>query len=197
MSDQLAFIWFDAETYEREIERYGGLDGMELAERLFMVDSSMVSEVLPQMKTGELRVDRMIAAGYTTDCLTSAFVPLRADRLNLYSIWTSGIRPDMGADYRETLGLLKQLLTDESSTAGDAYSLLRSTVASHRNGLLQIAEKLDRLLEAGGIRKTKADLCRSYVHMHCNRLLGPDLRSEQRTLILLKRCLMSLESRSQ
>ena len=42
-------LWrLQLDTYEREVERYGGPEGMVLAERLFQADSEAVLEIVEQ-----------------------------------------------------------------------------------------------------------------------------------------------------
>ena len=48
-------VQFD--TYEREVERYGGMVGVELAEKIFHVDSDTVLEILEKLEPGDAGLD--------------------------------------------------------------------------------------------------------------------------------------------
>src|SRR4030095_5929917 len=52
---QLWRIQYD--TYEREVERYGGPEAMLLAEELFQIDSEAVLEILEQLEPGDTGAD--------------------------------------------------------------------------------------------------------------------------------------------
>ncbi|PYV43187.1 MAG: Lanthionine biosynthesis protein LanB, partial [Acidobacteria bacterium] len=51
-------IWrMQFDTYEREVERYGGTEGIQLAERLFHVDSEAVLEIMELLEPGDAGLD--------------------------------------------------------------------------------------------------------------------------------------------
>src|SRR5262249_47004454 len=45
------------DTYEREVERYGGAQAIELAERLFYADSEAVLEIMELLEPGDAGLD--------------------------------------------------------------------------------------------------------------------------------------------
>ena len=51
-------LWkIQLDTYEREVERYGGAEGVALAERIFQADSETVLEILEMLEEGDAGVD--------------------------------------------------------------------------------------------------------------------------------------------
>lgn len=54
-------------------------------------------------------------------------------------------------------------------------------------GLVPIVSQLTEALESGSLTQPASELYRSFVHMHCNRLLGTDPETEKKVLGLLKR----------
>ena len=65
---------FSIETYERELERYGGPAGMDAAESLFCADSSAVAQVLAGRRTGAVTHNLVTTAVVTVDdrCSTAS-----------------------------------------------------------------------------------------------------------------------------
>jgi hypothetical protein len=66
-------------------------------------------------------------------------------------------------------------------------------LAARRAALAPLSERLDGLAAAGQLDSPREALCRSYVHLHCNRLLGTGPPSERLLLGLLLRTREGLE----
>ncbi len=179
---------FGFDTYEREIERYGGEAGVGLAEDIFAADSRAVAELLYALSRQEL--PRTTLAVLTADTLLSALGIDAIERLSWYRAWARLSHAD-GAQYRERRDLLRRLLADEPRAA-----LRRADLAllldDYRRALDRAATGLDALTRNPDVRHRRASVCRSYVHMHCNRLLGRDAADEQLVLQLLRRTRESL-----
>jgi thiopeptide-type bacteriocin biosynthesis protein len=60
------------DTYERELERYGGLEGIELTERVFHADSDTVLELLSMFEPGDRGAEERWRMGL---CGTSMLLP--------------------------------------------------------------------------------------------------------------------------
>jgi thiopeptide-type bacteriocin biosynthesis protein len=65
--------------------------------------------------------------------------------------------------------------------------LLTGLLAQRRAMLASAAVILDSIERDGLLGRPRGQLSRSYVHMHVNRLLGPDRLHEQIVLQLLRR----------
>jgi thiopeptide-type bacteriocin biosynthesis protein len=84
--------------------------------------------------------------------------------------------------------VLRGLLGDpeqiRNQPGGDA---LARVLAARRNELETIGRRLDALIAAQQLSQPKSMLFRSYVHLHCNRLLAGDPSAEEQVLGLLAR----------
>jgi lantibiotic biosynthesis protein len=84
--------------------------------------------------------------------------------------------------------VLRGLLGDpeqiRNQPGGDA---LARVLAARRNELETIGRRLDALMAAQALSQPKGKLFRSYVHLHCNRLLAGDRSAEEQVLGLLAR----------
>jgi lantibiotic biosynthesis protein len=181
---------FAVDTYEREVERYGGPDGMAAAEDLFAADSRCVAALLGCLRDG-LGLDRVGLAVLTTDDLLDALGLDPRRRLE----WCAGRVADRrasGPEHRRRKATLRPLLADPQRLApvpGGREVL--DHLAGRRTALTPVARRLADLTAAD--HPLLRDLAASFVHLHCNRLLGTDPAAERLVLGLLLRARESLD----
>lgn len=169
--------------YVREWDRYGGPEGMRLAEKIFLYDSLACLEVLEAERTGACaKTRREYSLAFTERFLDLlGFDGIR--RVEFYRVghaWAfrdgtfrDEDRPRLDRQYESVREGLHELL--DSLRAGD------STGALGGEEPRRIAERcleasrpvLSAVLAAhaaGTIRPAVVDLAWSYAHLHCNRL---------------------------
>ena len=175
------------DTYERELERFGGTAGTAVAEAIFGADSRAVLEMLRLSRDGLLGMDMTSLAVLSIDDLLAGLGFSEAERVDWYRDRVSS-RTIAGDEYRRRKQKLRGLLSDpeqiRSQPGGDA---LTRVLADRRNELGRIARRLDVLGASGELSQQKSVLFRSYVHLHCNRLLAGDPSAEEQVLGLLER----------
>ena len=76
------------DTYEREVERYGGPESIDRAERAFAADSQAVADLLRLRARGRLRLERTLLAVTSLDLLLQGLGLPAAERL----AWARGVR---------------------------------------------------------------------------------------------------------
>ena len=168
---------FVFDTYDREVERYGGADGTAAAEALFSADSRAVVDLLACAS----RVDRALLTVLTIDDLLGALGLDDAARLAwLKQAATS--RKEVGQEYRVRRKHLIDALLDPAPLDASIADVL----ASRRSSIRQVARRLAEIEAAQALMQPLSKLYRSYVHMHCNRLWA-DQTGEARLLGLLLR----------
>ena len=181
---------FAVDTYEREVERYGGPEGMAAAEDLFAADSRCVAALLGRLRDG-LGLDRVGLAVLTTDDLLDALGLDPVRRLE----WCTGRVTDRrasGPEHRRRKATLRPLLADPqrlASVPGGREVL--DHLAERRAALAPVARRLAHLTAAD--HPLLRDLAASFVHLHGNRLLGTDPAAERLVLGLLLRARESLD----
>ena len=171
---------FAVDTYEREVERYGGPEGMAAAEGLFAADSRCVAGLLGCLR-GDLGLDRVGLAVVTTDDLLDALGLDPGRRLEWYGGRVADRRAS-GPEHRRRKAALRPLLADPrrlGSVPCGPEAL--GHLAERRAALAPIAERLAELAAP------------SFVHLHCNRLLGTDPATERLVMGLLLRIRESLD----
>jgi thiopeptide-type bacteriocin biosynthesis protein len=185
-------VWrVQLDTYEREIERYGGPEGIVLAERMFQVDSEAVLAILEMLEGDEGADLRWRLALRGIDML---FGDLRFDPETRMRV-LRGMRESFNREFGGGKGLRVQLdqrfrqewrsLMPLLDPSGDAESELAPALTVLRQRSERLAPIVDELRErerAGRLNQTLADLAPSYVHMHVNRIIRSAQRAHEMVL---------------
>jgi lantibiotic biosynthesis protein len=175
------------DTYEREIERYGGPAAMDVAETLFAADSAAAVELLRLAESELPTIDRTTLALLSVDALLAALGLDAPARLAWYR-GCVGAKHRSGDDYRERRGALRRLLGDPGARLGEPGGrALERVLAARGSAVAHAAARLGELERDGRLDAPLERLCESYVHLHCNRLLGSQPPTEQHVLGLLLR----------
>jgi thiopeptide-type bacteriocin biosynthesis protein len=186
-SPRAATLWrTQLDTYEREVERYGGDRGIELAEDLFWIDSEQSAEVIAALapeNTGR----RWLAAAAAMQAWMEDFGLDAGDRLRFCQ--------EAAADYAQEMGAS----TFTRRALGERFRGLRKELAAVLSGspedeemaaVLAILERWRgrRCVATGGLRSAEQrgelltplrSLLRSYLHMTCIRLFAEDGRRQE------------------
>jgi thiopeptide-type bacteriocin biosynthesis protein len=181
------------DTYERELERYGGPVGIELAERLFAADSACVVDIVG-MLSGDAGSDaRWRLALRAIDQLFDDLAFDLDTRLAIMRRARDGFAREhraetsiafqrgLGDKYRKERAALEALL----DRAGDADhdlspGLERLAVRSQANA--PILDDLRAAERRGELTISLADLVPSYIHMNVNRLIRSAQRAHELVL---------------
>lgn len=174
-------VWkVQLDTYEREVERYGGAGGIELAEHVFAADSDAALAIVGSL-SGDIGQDlrwRLALCGIDLlfDDLGLALedrrLVARRQRESLSAMFgvDSDFRKKVSARFRQERRSLELLLgSPEYCPAAAAPGLAALRKRSLR--LAPIGAHLRRLEEEKDLTVTVADLASSLAHMHVNRVL--------------------------
>lgn len=183
---------FSLDTYEREVERYGGIKGVTLAEDIFCADSRAAARLLYLAQHGKNRLDLSLVAVVSSDDLLASLGLSEGERLELYRHISS--RHDGSVEYRQNKILLRSLLTPKSHAAkATDFDEIFSVLTAHRHNLSIAGEQLRLLSESNQLSRSLAILYAAFVHTHCNRLLGIDKSIEQKVMGMLFRTREALQ----
>ena len=179
------------DTYEREVERYGGDRGIELAEQLFAADSEAVLAILGSV-SGDAGLEsrwRLAMAGI--DLLFEDLGLTLAEKRSVTRRAREGFGREFGIDgnfrgqvsqrYRAERARLEALLDPGQAPPAP----LAAGLEALRRRSLQLAPvtaELRQLSQAGQLSATLADIARSFAHMHVNRLLRSAHRAQELVL---------------
>lgn len=183
-------LWrIQLDTYEREVERYGGSEGVLLAEQLFQADSAAVLRIIEMLETGDEGEDerwRLTLCG--VEMLLNDFglnVEAKRNLLrhasnNLLKEFASGpeLIRQLAGKFRHERRSLELLL---SAGRGTKHPLAPGLeVLRKRSRQLRPIVAALRDLERGARLSTpRPELIISFTHMHVNRLLRSAPRRQE------------------
>lgn len=182
-------IAFD--TYEREIERYGGPRALLLAERWFHADSQAVVEVLRELEADGspddrwlatiLSIDRMLGdLGFDLATKAAAMREAR-ERFGVEFKVDAAFRRALGDRLRPMARTLESLLS-EGPERGSVLASAAASFARRSRQSRRAVASLQRLAAAGRLSRSVFDLSFSYVHMAVNRLIRSETRMHELVL---------------
>ncbi len=180
------------DTYEREVERYGGADGIALAEQIFHVDSEAVLKMVELLEPGDEGLDeRWRLALRGIDALLNDF----GFDLNTKLAMMKQARESFGKEFRADKNLESQLSDKFRKERKNLESLLRpdhdeddplspgfEILQRRSEQFAPIIAELKACEQAGKLLVPLTDLALSYVHMHVNRLLRSAQRQQELVL---------------
>jgi lantibiotic biosynthesis protein len=185
-------VWrVQLDTYERELERYGGMAGLRIAERLFQCDSELVLALLSAITDrlgselrwhlGFLSVDTLLAGlGLDMSARQRLVNNLgKAQEKNFPA--NQRYKKQLSEKFRRERHRLECLLT---TCAGDGElpPLAQSALALFAGQVKTVRSDLERAQQAGELTKSIAELAGSYVHMHLNRLFRSAANAQEMVL---------------
>jgi thiopeptide-type bacteriocin biosynthesis protein len=180
------------DTYDREIERYGGPAGMAAAEAISAADSPAAVDLLALLRDYP-DLDRLIVAVASIDDLLAALGLSSGERLDWYQRRVTS-RHFGSQEFRERKNVLRPLLAAPDGPSRVAGGIeLAQILAQRRRSLAPTAARLAELNEVGELNKPRDIILHSVVHMHFNRLAGTDRSIEEQALGLLLRTRRSLK----
>jgi len=181
-------IWgVGLDTYHREIERYGGDAGIELAEQIHSADSDAVLEVLGGDDAADIRWKLCL---YATDrLLADAGLDLQ-ERRGWARNGVAGYRPEypnaanldsgIGARWRSERADLTALLDD---SVAHPFEPARLAFRRRSERIVPLLAELADLSRGGALTQTMPDLLHSIAHLHAVRLLRSAARTHELVLL--------------
>lgn len=183
------------DTYDPEIERYGGQTLIGVAEQLFCLDSRVVAEWIHARQSGHISLNPHLLAVISVIDIMERFglsffeqfewlntIVQHKDHLELFRQH----RPFLikFGDAREDFAQLRQL--PEGAAILPMLQARGEAIARYTEGI--------RTCQAEGtLTNTPEDLMQSVIHMHLNRLFGIQREEEQKVLTLARHTLYSLQ----
>jgi thiopeptide-type bacteriocin biosynthesis protein len=183
---------FAVDTYEREIDRYGGAHAIEIAEQLFCLDSESALGMLRLLGPRyPLRRVELALAGI--DFLFQKMGYSSFDRLALFN-GVAQFRHEASAVYRERKTVLQALIGghDDPSLA-EAIKSTFGVLEKNAPSISDLWCRLQQVNAEGRLTLSLDAVFKSFAHMHCNRM-GLDMTDERLAYGLLVRSYDSLHA---
>jgi thiopeptide-type bacteriocin biosynthesis protein len=174
----------ELDTYDPEIERYGGPEAVDAAQRAFEGDSRTAIALLKAVTSnpGGPGLD-VVPAASVVDLVRAFGGPeMLQGWLTLAAAPPGTATPD-----RESVSAVASLISvgalpgsvPDGSAISDAWE-------ERRAALQDYAARIAELASENACWQSTQDIAASLVHMHCNRLLGVDRARESRVLALAR-----------
>jgi thiopeptide-type bacteriocin biosynthesis protein len=179
------------DTYEREVERYGGAEGIVLAERLFHADSEAVlalAPLFPEDARGDVRwrfavvgMDLLLTdLGFDLETRRAVIRKTR-DTFAAEFHADAGFKHQLGNKFRAERKSLEALL-DGAADADTRLAPGLEVLRRRSEQLAPVVAELQASARAGRLAVPLTELAPSYLHMHANRVLRSAHRAQELVL---------------
>jgi lantibiotic biosynthesis protein len=179
------------DTYEREVERYGGETAIHLAERVFHADSDAVLAIVRQL-TGDAGAElRWRVALHGIDLLFDDLGLTLEQKLDVARRAQDGYGREFGAvgdfqrqvsrRYRDERASVELLLDPERDPPAELAASVRA-LRQRSVTLAPVGSELRALADAGQLSVELPELAMSLAHMHVNRMLRSAQRAQELVL---------------
>jgi thiopeptide-type bacteriocin biosynthesis protein len=185
-------LWrMQLDTYDREIERYGGPAGIGLCEKLFHADSEAVLATLQLLEGDEGAGARWRLAVCGIDCLLGDLgldahgkrALLGQIREGFFREYGGGKALRVQLDYKQrTERRALETLLDATASAGGDFAPGLAILKGRSDRNAPIVAELRRLEQARRLTMPVAQIASSLVHMQVNRLIRSDQRAHELVL---------------
>jgi thiopeptide-type bacteriocin biosynthesis protein len=177
-------MWrFVIDTYEREVERYGGDTGILISEQLFCADSDAVLAVLDALPSDDVNARWHVTLRAMDLLLDDLGMPLVGKHHLLQSLGRGfrrehhaegSLARQLGERFRAHRTALEALLDGDGLAPPLADALARRTQT-----LAPVVAHLRAQVNAGRLGVSPADLAACYLHMHANRMFAGAARAHE------------------
>jgi thiopeptide-type bacteriocin biosynthesis protein len=192
LQKQQGKIWrMQLDTYEPELERYGGLTGMRIAERLFQYDSEFVLELLAAICDQLGTNIRWHLAFAGVDCLLDGLGLDLSSRRRLVSNRARAqeknfrvnqiFKTQLSEKFRNERQILEVLL-ESSAETGDFPASAQAALARFAGQMKIIRAELETASRTGELAQPIEELAGSYIHMHLNRMFRSSANAQEMVL---------------
>ncbi len=174
------------DTYEREVERYGGPHAIELAERLFHADSECCLSIVEALEgdAGTQATWRITLRGI--DRLMDDLGLSLPEKLAAMTFARDGFGAEIGMDtafqkrlgekYRTHAAEIASLLDTPADDPDHMFGPAFEMIAKRSEAQVPLANELRALEAAGKLGQPMISLVHSFVHMHVNRMIRTSAR---------------------
>lgn len=177
---------FQLDTYEREVERYGGDEAILAAEEMFFADSIACCQLLPLLLGDERAGDRwrvaLLGIHYLLEDLglsPPAKIELAGRLRDAFQAelgWNQTAKKNVAKRFRKERAQLEKVFLGEGM--GEPYVSVRTILGERSGRWREATAKLKNLAASNALTRSLVEIAGSLTHMHVNRLL----RAEHRAL---------------
>jgi len=182
------------DTYEKEIERYGGPELIELAENIFCKDSVIVSNIINLQRSGQITLsEEAIAVANIVNIMEGLNIDYSTQRDIFMTMFDQN-------GYRDIFQKDRRLYLSAANSSNDWIALRKQPSGEivhklfeiRRDALNIFGEKMECLDKKGELYNNKLSIVMSIIHMFCNRFKG-NQEFERKVMSMTRHSLHGLE----
>lgn len=175
------------DSYDQELERYGGPEGMNLAEDIFCADSNAACQLLALCtKNAELRWQLAVLGiehlfrDFGFDLAQRATLAREArDRFGREIAADGSTWKELGIRHRRHARQLEAMLWSTATGATEPIASALYILQQRSHPVRQAWAQLRNGTRVGSGRACDVELAYSFAHLHATRMLGVDARSSE------------------
>lgn len=184
-------------SYERETERYGGGELIELAEGIFHADSIATIGILKATIGKKISLSEEVIAAMSLIDMLKRFGMGQDEQLSFFSTQNIDRNELTGfREYKSTLTYLAEaILQDKMSSCSEEAHILNDLFLIRDAAIQTFVHRLELIKSLHGLPTSVSMILNSILHMHCNRLLGRDRKKENKARLFAQHTLEVLDSK--
>lgn len=183
---------YSISTYEREVERYGGVSLIEYAENIFFYDSIVVQKLLDNKIRGRLTIDSESLGVLSIISYLEDFGYTFSEQLDLIRSNTSPYkyRDDFKKIKKNLFNLFSNKKIEDNNFYEDIIKI-KEILSIRSESIKNYRKKIDE--NQNKLTNNLNSIALSIIHLHCNRLFGINREYEEMILTLTGHLLYSLK----
>jgi thiopeptide-type bacteriocin biosynthesis protein len=182
-------IWkIQLDTYYREVERYGGPEAISAAEELFWIDSEAALDIISSNDRDDSDLRFSVALVGMRRWLDDLQCQPR-DKTEICHALRAWLRRELGVERAPMESVISaQVLDrlDDVLAEGEWIEPYRQLIDRRSRRTRVVAHRLRTLADAGLLVHNIPTICRSFLHMHANRMLSHGAKRQE---LMLYECL--------
>ena len=187
---------FTIDTYERELERYGGVELITYAEEVFFRDSMLVSRILGLKERKNFNIEDDILGIIGIMTLIDKFIADVEMEENFLSrvIQKNEYRDQFVKERNKYIDTVNSILDWQESNDLIEMNVLRDLLILRNDSILKYRKMINEVDDLGNLTNTKANILLTVIHMFCNRFMG-DRNWERKILALTRHSLYAINAK--
>ena len=169
------------DSYEPEIERYGGPDLLPIAEKIFMFDSEIACFIIKNKKIFELNYSIIYICAFLSIDILDSFQLDYEDKLK----WAEKIsnKEKYIEEFRVKRKTITNLFIENNFNwfHDKIFNGLSSLICKRKEEILKFSHLLEKNISLSQIYNSKNMIISSFIHMQCIRILGVHKENEEKS----------------
>lgn len=182
---------FALDSYDREIERYGGLDLIHIAEKVFYFDSLVTENILAQKREGNITFSNELI-GMISEIHYMESFGLKYEEQVAY-LRSQVSQSDYRDDFKKNRSEYMKLCNSNENWKGLRETDSGSILLAILNIKNEIVQYYGNKVRENLLVSTDLAILDSVIHLHFNRLFGIDREFEKKVRALASHCLYALK----